>query len=108
MNRYLLTLYILTSLNLVSQQKLTKQPIDIQKYTIQLSVNEASNRIEVNENITINFKAQVDTFFLDLVQNHDDSLGMKVSNVFQDQQPLKYFQRKKHTKMKGKETKLSS
>jgi aminopeptidase N len=94
MNRYLLTLYILTSLNLVSQQKLTKQPIDIQKYTIQLSVNEASNRIEVNENITINFKAQVDTFFLDLVQNHDDSLGMKVSNVFQDQQPLTYFQRK--------------
>ena len=87
-------LLCLFTYNISAQQKFTKQPIDIQKYTIQLSVNETSNRIEVNENIAVRFKTQVDTFFLDLVQNHDDSLGMKVSKVLQDQQSLSFFQNK--------------
>lgn len=86
--------YILcfVALSVSAQQNYKKQPIDIHKYTVQLSVSDISNRIEVIEEVTIRFTSNVDTFYLDLVQNHDDSLGMKVSKVLLNQQPLSFLQ----------------
>jgi aminopeptidase N len=85
--------FILIIFSSSAQQKFIKQPIDIQKYTIQLAVNDGSNRIQVKESISIKFTNQVDTFFLDLVQLHDDSLGMRVNQVLQEKNAIPFYQK---------------
>ncbi|HVW59705.1 MAG TPA: hypothetical protein VHC48_06715, partial [Puia sp.] len=62
--------------------------IDVQHYDFSLQVNDTSDRITGQAAITIKFKTQADSFYLDLSDN------MHVSSVKSKNKPLKFSQTK--------------
>jgi aminopeptidase N len=71
--------------------KRSKQ-LDVLQYELKINLFEKQNKIIVHENVTIQFLQKSDSFQLDLVGRFQDSLGMKISNITLDNQPIKYKQ----------------
>lgn len=66
--------------------------LDVIQYDLKINLFEKQNKIVVHENVTIQFLQKSDSFQLDLVGRFQDSLGMKISNITLDNQPISYKQ----------------
>ena len=66
--------------------------LDVLQYELKINLLEKQNKIIVHENVTIQFLQKSDSFQLDLVGRFQDSLGMKISNITLDNQPITYKQ----------------
>jgi aminopeptidase N len=71
--------------------KRSKQ-LDVLQYELKLNLFEKQSKIIVHENVTIQFLQKSDSFQLDLVGRFQDSLGMKISTISLDNQPISYKQ----------------
>jgi len=66
--------------------------LDVIKYDLNINLFEKQNKIIVIENVRIEFLQKSDSFQLDLVGRHEDSLGMKISSITLDNQPISFKQ----------------
>ncbi len=66
--------------------------LDVLHYDLKINLFEKQNKIVVNENVTIQFLQKSDSFQLDLVGRFEDSLGMKISSITLDNQPISFKQ----------------
>jgi aminopeptidase N len=66
--------------------------LDVLHYDLKINLFEKQNKIVVNEEVTIQFLQKSDSFQLDLVGRFEDSLGMKISSITSDNQPISFKQ----------------
>ena len=66
--------------------------LDVLHYDLKINLFEKQNKIVVNENVTIQFLQKTDSFQLDLVGRFEDSLGMKISSITYENQPISFKQ----------------
>lgn len=64
--------------------------LDVLHYDLKINLFEKQNKIIVNENVTIQFLQKSDSFQLDLVGRYEDSLGMKISAITCENQPISF------------------
>jgi len=57
--------------------------IDVQKYVFQIALNDSTNVIEVEANITILFKKPLQSFSLDLINKDSLNNGMKITQILE-------------------------
>src|SRR5680860_922392 len=62
---------------------------DIQSYIFNLSLNDSTNRIEGEAEITVDFNAAPEAFALDLI-GKSNTFGMKVTHIFEDDNEVNY------------------
>ena len=86
----LIICFLLFCSNLWSQDTYERNSsADIQGYIFNLSLNDSTNRIVGEAEITVNFKSNLNTFMLDLVSK-SELFGMEVSDVFEDSLKANY------------------
>ena len=66
--------------------------LDVIQYDLKINLFEKQNKIVVRENVTIQFLQKTDSFQLDLVGRFEDSLGMKISSITYENQPVSFKQ----------------
>jgi aminopeptidase N len=66
--------------------------LDVIQYELKINLFEKQNKIVVRENVTIQFLQKSDSFQLDLVGRFEDSLGMKISSITYENQPVSFKQ----------------
>ncbi len=66
------------------------EAIDVQQYLFQLEVNDSTDRISGVAQVTIRFKKTITSFDLDLVNKNAQGLGMTVSAVTLNGNPLSF------------------
>jgi aminopeptidase N len=87
-------LLCLSTVNIAMGQDYLKRfkQLDVLNYDLKINLFEKQNKIVVNENVTIQFLQKTDSFQLDLVGRFEDSLGMKISSITMDNQPVSFKQ----------------
>ncbi len=70
-----------------------QEAVDVQRYSFRITLNDSTNIIRGEAQITILFKKATDTFFLDLAEKSPQGRGMTVSEVTMDEKSINY----KHT-----------
>ncbi len=73
--------------------------IDVRHYQFQLELNDSTDVISGKATVTILFKKAISEFELDLVNKTSKGVGMSVSHVFQDGNPLKFMHQKGRIKI---------
>jgi len=92
-NLICLILFISTGNIAVGQNYLNRfKQLDVLHYELKINLFEKQNKIVVHENVTIQFLQKSDSFQLDLVGRFQDSLGMKISAITFDNQPISFKQ----------------
>jgi len=66
--------------------------LDVLHYDLKINLSDKQNNIQVKEQVTIQFLQKTDSFKLDLVGRFEDSLGMKISSVTQENQAVSFKQ----------------
>ncbi len=90
---FCLILGLSTASSAVGQDSLRRfKQLDVLHYDLKINLFEKQNKIVVNENLTIQFLQKSDSFQLDLVGRFEDSLGMKISTITLDNQPISFKQ----------------
>ena len=90
---YCLLLFVSSGFLAIGQDYLNRfKQLDVIKYDLNINLFEKQNKIVVNENVTIQFLQKSDSFELDLVGRYEDSLGMKISSITMDNQPISFKQ----------------
>ena len=90
---YCLLLFVSSGFLAIGQDFLNRfKQLDVIKYDLNIHLFEKQNKIIVTENVRIEFLQKTDSFQLDLVGRHEDSLGMKISSITLDNQPISFKQ----------------
>jgi aminopeptidase N len=66
--------------------------LDVLQYDLKINLFETQKKIVVRENVIIQFLQKSDSFQLDLVGRFEDSLGMKISSITYENQPVSFKQ----------------
>lgn len=87
-------LLCLSSVGIAVGQEYLKRykQLDVLQYDLKINLFENQNKIVVTENVTIQFLQKTDSFQLDLVGRFEDTLGMKISSITLDNQPVLFKQ----------------
>jgi len=90
---YCLLLFVSSGFLAIGQDYLNRfKQLDVIKYDLNINLFEKQNKIIVTENVRIEFLQKTDSFQLDLVGRHEDSLGMKISSITLENLPISFKQ----------------
>ncbi len=82
---------VLLSMNLIGAQDAYQRnsSADIQGYIFNLSLNDSTDQINGEAEITVNFKDKADAFTLDLIAK-SDTFGMEITHIFESDKTANY------------------
>ena len=84
------------TLTLSTQLRAQNPAIDVLHYDFSLRLNDSNNIIQGIAAVTLEFKANIPEFHLDLTKKSNDGKGMTVSEVKEGNKPLKFNQENQH------------
>jgi len=82
----------LVLLSFVTYAQVPGSPIDVQRYTYYISLNDSTNTIQCKAYVTLKFTKNAASFNLDLVKKNASGKGMLVSSVIENDKPVVFTQ----------------